>query len=205
MPLQNRVTPFGEFIATHDRGMLMGNRGCLHDANKTLGKSRWRTRSWVTCSLSFNGRTREIMRPGHYTELFFLDEPTALAAGHRPCWECRRASYKAFLQCWNSAIARSATAADLDQQLHMERVGHQGQKKTARSLVGDLPEGTMVALQAKAYLKWNGRLFPWSSSGYGNPMVLPDDQELDVLTPASSVAALRQGYSLLVHPSASQA
>ena len=104
MPLQNRVTPFGEIVVSAARGTLMGNRGCLHDAERRLTGRRWTTRAWVTCALSFNGRRRQLMTPGFYTELFFLDEATALAAGHRPCAECRRSAYRAFKERWAEGV-----------------------------------------------------------------------------------------------------
>lgn len=106
MPLQNRVTPFGEIVASEARGTLMGNRGCLHDEHRNLGRRRWTTKSWVTCLLSFGGRRRELMRPGYYTELFFLDEATALAAGHRPCAECRREAFRRFVDGWATGTGR---------------------------------------------------------------------------------------------------
>lgn len=204
MPLQNRVTPFGEIVATSARGMLMGNRGCLHDDNRTLGKRRWANKAWLSCSLSYKDRRREIMRRGHYTELFFLDELTALAAGHRPCAECRREAYRTFVDCWASALGRHAlpTAAELDTQLHSERVDRQRQKVTFSASLQHLPDGAMVALDRRAYLLWNGGLRPWSESGYGAPVEISAPQDVSVLTPASIVGALRQGFRPLSHPSA---
>lgn len=203
MPLQNRVTPFGEIVATADRGMLMGNRGCLHDANRTLGTRRWASKAWLSCSLSFEGRRRQIMCPGRYTELFFLDEPTALAAGHRPCWECRRDAYRAFIAHWSLAAGRRGpvTADEMDKQLHSERVDRRRKKVTFRASLPQLPDGAMIAVEGVASLKWNGTVRRWSSTGYGPPSEISGGDDVEVLTPASIVGALRAGYAPLAHPS----
>ena len=114
--MQNRVTPFGEIVTSEARGTLMGNRGCLHDQHRALSGRRWTTRAWVTCLLSFKGRRRQLMRPGHYTELFFLDEATALSAGHRPCAECRREAFRRFVDGWATGAGRAGErvrAADM--------------------------------------------------------------------------------------------
>ena len=125
MPLQNRATPFGAIVASEALGTLMGNRGCLHDDNRTLSGRRWTTRAWLSCVLSFKGRRRQLMRPGYYAELFFLDEATALAAGHRPCAECRREAFRHFVGCWATGAGRAGErvrAADMDRALHAERI-----------------------------------------------------------------------------------
>src|SRR5271165_1152863 len=102
MPRQNRVTPFGEIVAVPERGTFMGNRGNLHNAEGHI-KRTWQVKRWLVCLLEFKGRKRTVMRPGFYTELFFLDEATALAAGHRPCAECRRERYNDFRKAWQSS------------------------------------------------------------------------------------------------------
>ncbi|HEY9058475.1 MAG TPA: hypothetical protein VIN77_15095, partial [Aurantimonas sp.] len=124
MPLQNRVTPLGEIIADPARGTLMGNRGILHDGNRELGRSRWKHKAWIACTLAFRGRKRTPMTPGRYTELFFLDEATALAGGHRPCAECRRADFNAYRTAWATAHCLDAppTAKAMDDMLHAHRV-----------------------------------------------------------------------------------
>jgi hypothetical protein len=134
VPRQNRVTPFGEPIATPHRGTLMGNRGCLHDAHERIRRVCTVTR-WIVCVLQFKGRRRPIMRPGHYTELFFLDEVTALAAGHRPCAECQRERYVTFRQHWAAArgIDGRPSADDMDAVLHVERLDEQGGRRTIGS------------------------------------------------------------------------
>jgi len=116
--LQNRVTPFGEIVATPARGLSMGNRGILHDDRRRLGRRRWTHKAWICCVTEFRGRRRQVMAPGRYTELFFLDEAVALAAGHRPCFECRRAAANAFAACWGG----EPRAPDMDRVLHAERL-----------------------------------------------------------------------------------
>src|SRR5262249_30593666 len=135
MPLQNRVTPLGELIATCERGTFMGNRGVLHDAGGRI-KRAWQLKRWIVCVLQFRGRKRTVRSPGRYTELFFLDEATALAAGHRPCAECRRERFNAFRKAWRSAF----TAADeIDQQLHGERIGPDRSKRLFQASLDELP------------------------------------------------------------------
>src|SRR5262245_6485047 len=127
MPRQNRVTPWGEIVAMPERGTLMGNRGLLHDAEGQIMRP-WRERRWIICLLDFKGRRRSVMSPGLYTELFFLDEATALAAGHRPCAECRRERFNAFRDAWlkGNGGAAPVTAPDIDRRLHEERLGPGG-------------------------------------------------------------------------------
>ena len=205
MPLQNRVTPFGEIVVSAARGTLMGNRGCLHDAERRLTGRRWTTRAWVTCALSFNGRRRQLMTPGFYTELFFLDEATALAAGHRPCAECRRSAYRSFKERWaeGAGLAIDGLAvAEIDRTMHADRLDATRRQRTSPGRVDGLPAGTMVAVDGAALLLWDGVLRPWRAEGYGEPLSLPADTACDVLTPRSTVAALRAGYRPAVHDSA---
>src|SRR5215510_5847359 len=136
MPLQNRVTPEGEIIATRHRGLMMGNRGgAFHLPDKTLAPRRWATRQWIACVLEFKGRHREVMQPNRYTELFFLDEATALAAGHRPCFECRRADAERFADLWAKIQNgdERARAPAMDEVLHAERVDRDRKKVTFRA------------------------------------------------------------------------
>lgn len=207
MPLQNRVTPFSRIVESTDRGTLMGNRGCLHDDAHRLTGRRWTTRAWVTCTLSFNGRRRQLMTPGRYTELFFLDEATALAAGHRPCGECRRTAYRAFKTCWAEGAGHAAAAlpvAEMDRVLHADRVEARRQR-THRDRLDALPDGAMVARDDGAWLKWDGALLAWSLGGYARRVPVTGDLECTVLTPRSTVAALRAGYRPAVHDSAATA
>jgi hypothetical protein len=213
MPFQNRVDPFGQIVATPYRGTLMGNRGCLHDSSDRPLR-QYQSRRWIICVLDFKGRMREPMPPGHYTSLFFLDEATALAAGHRPCAECQRARFTEFRQRWAAANPDLAGAATplvdtLDTALHRERVSdHFFQrdkvKRTYVERLDMLPDGTFILLEADAppYLVLGGALFPWSFAGYGEPRARPGGQQADVLTPRSIVRALGHGYRAAVHPSA---
>jgi hypothetical protein len=189
-PLQNRVDPFGEFRAVAERGGLMGNRGGrMHRDDRTLSGSRWKNKHWLVCVCKFNGRWREVWGDS-YTELFFLDEPTALAAGHRPCFECRREAAKAFLAAFPG---RPSGADPMDEALHRERLEGRT-KRLWRARLGDLPEGTMIARDGRAFAVRGAALAPWSFAGYGAPAPLEPGAVADVLTPPSTVAALAAGY-----------
>lgn len=197
MPLQNRVSPLGEIVATAERGGLMGNRGILHDRDRRLGVSRWKHPHWVCCRLAFLGRHRPVMTPGRYTELFFLDEATALAAGHRPCAECRRADYTRFLDAWTAAHGARPSAPNLDRRLHPERVTRRRAQVRFEALLGQLPPGTMVVLPADEttpWLVWGGRLWRWSFRGYGEWQPPGSARTVTVLTPRPIVEALVAGY-----------
>jgi len=199
MPLQNRVTPFGEIVALEGRGLVMGNRGVLHDDRRRIVRYS-SVKRWIACRIEFRGRRRSIMQPKRYTELFFLDEATAFGAGHRPCRECRYADYQRFLGLWESCHGGPARADAMDMQLHRERL-IDGRKHTYRSDVDALPDGTYVALDGEAWLVWGGELLAWSGAGYGNRKSRPVRTEVDVLTPRSIVAVLAAGYRPGVHPS----
>ena len=203
MPLQNRVTPTGEIVADPARGLFMGNRGILHDEKKRLGKARWRHANWVTCRLAFKDRRRAVMTLGRYTELFFLDEAVALAAGHRPCAECRREDYLRFLDCWETATGERPDAKALDRTLHALRVDGRRQRTFAAPL-DTLPDGAFVRpdKESPPLLVWRGGLHPYSLSGYGAVARLSHHHIMEVLTPESTVAALRAGYEPVIHPSA---
>ncbi|MBT3172082.1 MAG: hypothetical protein HN333_11700 [Rhodospirillaceae bacterium] len=196
-PLQNRVTPFGEIVAVTDRGTMMGNRGgCIHDGKQKLGRRRWASRRWICCLLRFKGWQREVMTPGRYTELFFLDEATAFAAGHRPCAECRRADYKAFQAAWQRADLPAEVKADaMDVVLHAERTGTRRQTVVAR----DMPDGVLLARGEAAYLVKGGRLFRWSFQGYG--AASDDGAALSLLTPPALVKIFAAGFRPGIHPS----
>lgn len=214
MALQNRVDPFGEILATPARGTFMGNRGgCFHDHHQQLTQARWASRQWITCLLEFKDRRRNpLMQPGLYTELFFLDEATALAAGHRPCFECRRSDATRFFEALRSGIPSLVADGEklrvdtVDRHLHDERVDARTKaKRTIPAVLGDLPGGTMVALSdgpAQAYLKHGKHLLPWSFDGYGPPVSLAANTTVALLTPPTTVAALRSGYEPAIHPSA---
>ncbi|MCA3262877.1 MAG: hypothetical protein ING44_13120 [Telmatospirillum sp.] len=191
MPLQNRVTPFSTIEADPARGMFMGNRGCLHGEHRNLEVEHTREKRWLVCLTSFKGRKRRIMQPGHYTELFFLDEATALAAGHRPCAECRRQAYDLFLKLYPG---KRANAETLDKYLASDRL------RPWPATFGELPEGTMFAVDADAFLKWRGKAWRWHHAGY-KAAEIPDGT-VEVLTPEGTVAALAAGYKPVVHGSA---
>jgi hypothetical protein len=213
MPLQNRVTPAGEIIATPHRGLMMGNRGgCFHRADQTLTARRWATRTWIACLLKFKGRRRQLMQPNRYTELFFLDEATALAAGHRPCFECRRAAAQRFAELWGKThrLPKPARAHQMDDILHPERLGPRGAKRTHMAALAGLPDGVFVLHAAngaapRAYLVDAYRLLAWSPAGYEDFISRPAQALIEVLTPPSIVAVLSAGYRPMLHPSAAGA
>jgi len=200
--LQNRVTPAGEIIATPARGTLMGNRGILHDENKRIIRTS-RNTMWLICLLEFKGRRRQLMRPGTYTELFFLDEAVALAAGHRPCGECRRAQYRSYLAAVNNASDEPlAGPRDLDRRLKKSRLAPWRVANPAA-----LPDGVFVSLGGgDMWLIWSGSLHRWTPEGYVDAVAIAKagTESAQVITPALSVAALEHGYRVEVHSSARQ-
>lgn len=207
MPLQNRVTPEGEIVATPHRGLLMGNRGgAFHRPDRTLGRRRWASRQWIACLLAFKGRHREIMQPRSYTELFFLDEATALAAGHRPCFECRRTDARRFAELWATALglAEPPPAPRMDCVLHAERLDARGEKRIFLAEIADLPDGVMLQSGSPDvdYLIDGPYLFPWTLAGYRAPVSRPPQGVVRVLTPPSIVAVLSAGYRPMLHASA---
>jgi hypothetical protein len=212
MPLQNRVTPEGEIVATPHRGLMYGNRGGpFHRPDKTLKARHWHSKLWIACRLEFKGRHRAaMMQPNRYTELFFLDEATALAAGHRPCFECRRQDAETFAALWarSKGLAERPSAAEMNEVLHAERVGADGEKVIFRARLADLPSGAFVRYASKGpavrpYLVTGHHLLAWDHAGYSDP--LPKSAvrgEVEVLTPRSIVAVLSAGYCPMLHPSA---
>jgi hypothetical protein len=188
----------------------MGNRGCLHDdARRIVRRVVDGYRAWVTCVLSFKDRRRQVMAPGRYTELFFLDEATALAAGHRPCGECRRADYQRFKHAWTAGnpergISSSARIAFLDRELHRDRLGQDRGPRTHRADIGRLPDGVFVAgaEPTSAVLVWRGSLWAWSLEGYTRTGSRPLHDQATVLTPRSTVNAIAAGYIPMVHATA---
>ena len=208
MPLQNRVTPFSELIADPARGLFMGNRGGrLHDPlAKMLTGRQWMNRRWIICRLSFKGRHREVWGPG-YTHLFFLDEVTALAAGHRPCAECRRLAANAFRAAFTAGtgLPVGLRLDDLDRRLHGERVEGRGQAAAQprwRCDIDSLPDGAMIAKAGEALAVRGRKLLRWDPSGYAAARPRPMAETVIVLTPPSTVAALAAGYRPEWHPTA---
>jgi hypothetical protein len=204
-PLQNRVTPNGEIIADPGRGLFTGNRGCLHGPDYRLGSARWRSKLWICCALEWKGVRRDPMPAGRWTALFFLDEATALAAGHRPCAFCRRDDYNSFVANWMTAHAMTERpkAVAIDTQLHDQRVDPRSRRQRTRSaVVGDLPDGVMLRHAGKVGLLLDGRLHPWSSSGYGPPVDLAAEVKAELLTPPATAATIAAGYRPVLHPTA---
>ncbi|MGB6859460.1 MAG: hypothetical protein WBE32_00870 [Pseudolabrys sp.] len=200
MPLPNRVDPFGDLFATPTRGTLFGNRGGkFHRDDKTLGSRRWGSRQWICCVLKFKGRQRNVWGR-YYTELFFLDEVTAFAAGHRPCFECRRQDAERFAVLFSGKKQR-ASADAMDSVLHAERLDGKA-KRTYRLSLGSLPDGAMVALDGEVFAVRDKHLLPWTPSGYSASKPRPRNLEVDVLTPPSILSVLGRGYAPLWHPSA---
>jgi hypothetical protein len=208
MTLQNRVTPFGDIIAVPDRGTLMGNRGILHNDNREIVRNRESRRDWMICTLTCKGPPQTLMKPGSYTQLFFLDEATALSAGHRPCFTCRRDAFIAFKSAWIAAglapADKKLSVTDIDPIMHRDRMDRAGRKVTYRALASELPVGTMVSLDDETKVAWlvlNNKILRWSPAGYSRARALPDGN-VTVLSPASTVQALTAGYVASVHPSA---
>jgi hypothetical protein len=201
MPLQNRVTPSGEIIATPDRGMFTGNRGIIHDpVSRTLTR-RWASPAWLTCLCEFRGRRRQVMGGRSWTELFFLDEATAFAAGHRPCFFCRRDDANRFRAAWQAGNGvGSVPAPEIDAVLHRERL--QGGRKRLHALpmpLAKLPDGAMVQGGNESYLIARGRALRWSTAGYDAG---PAPADALLLTPPSTLRAFASGYRPVLHPSA---
>jgi len=202
MPLQNRVTPSGDIIATPHRGLFTGNRGIIHDpATKTLTR-RWAGKAWLTCVCEFRGRRREVMGGRSWTELFFLEEATAFAAGHRPCFFCRRDDANRFRAAWQQGNGVTGVRArDIDAVLHRERLS--GAKKRLHAVplpLEELPDGVMVQEGTESFLIVQGRALSWSPAGYRKTQSVLQDTML--LTPPSTLRALSAGYRPVLHPSA---
>jgi hypothetical protein len=202
-PLQNRVTPSGEIVSTPQRGLFTGNRGIIHDpATKTLLKRRWSSKAWLICTCEFRGRRRDVMGTRSWTELFFLDEATALAAGHRPCFYCRRDDANRFRAAWEegNGVAH-ASAPDIDEVLHRERLDGKAKRLHALPMpLGALPDGAMVQAGGESYLIARGQPQRWSFEGYRKiDFAL---QVAKLITPPSTIRALRTGYAVVLHGSA---
>jgi hypothetical protein len=203
MPLQNRVTPMGNIVAEPERGMFTGNRGIIHDPlTRTLLNRRWASQAWLICTLQWRGIRRSVMGTRSWTELFFLDEATALAAGHRPCFLCQRAAAIAFQSGFPTCDKTARPKApDIDRVLHTERLD--GRRKRLHDLTSpaaDLPDGAMIFQDGAPYLILQGLVRRWSPRGYGAPAALLEGIRL--ITPPSTVTVLRAGYEPRLHASA---
>jgi hypothetical protein len=212
MPRQNRVTPHGELVAVPDRGMFWGNRGVLVDRHGQLARYS-RGRAWIICVLEFKGRRRQQWTPGRLTELFFLDEATGLAAGHRPCGECRYRDYQRFKQAWADATvaADAVDGADgalrgqaIDARLHEDRLAGPGVRRTYQAPLAGLPDGTMIEAGGAPWLVYGGGLLAWTPGGYLDRHAETPAGQVTVITPRATVAALAAGYRPVLHPTAGE-
>ena len=206
MPLQNRVTPLSELVADPGRGLVYGNRGCLHDDEGRI-RRRYNGKRWIACRLEFRGWQRTaLLQPGLFTELFFLDEATAFAAGHRPCALCRREDYNRFSDFWGDLHPGQRGADAMDEQLHGERVDPRTRGQLRHeSALEDVPDGAFVLVDERPWLVLGRALYRWSPGGYDARVPRPSRMPSVVLTPPSLVGVLRAGWSgvvPLVHPSA---
>jgi hypothetical protein len=203
MPLQNRVDPFGGLVASPARGTMFGNRGGrFHTDDRTLTRRRWVSRAWICCVLEFKNRQRDVWGR-FYTELFFLDEVTALAAGHRPCFECRRKDAVAFAEAWQRSFKHRMRprAGDMDDVLHNERLDGRAKRRHRRA-IDDLPDGAVIAMEEGAFAVRGRALLKWTPSGYAARKRRPRGGMVDVLTPPAILAVLKAGYRPQWHPSA---
>ncbi len=200
MPLQNRVDPFGEILALPERGTMMGNRGGrIHDDAQCLTRRRWTSRRWICCELTFRALNRRVMGEG-YTELFFLDEVTALAAGHRPCFYCRHAEATSFARAFGGEV-NAPGANEMDRVLHAER--REGtRKRIHRADAAGLPDGAVILVGGEPHALKGDAALRWSPAGWASAGPRPGG-EVAMLTPPSIVSALRQGFRPRWHPSAS--
>jgi hypothetical protein len=196
--LQNRVDPFGNLIKTKARGAWMGNRGVIHNENQEILRP-FKLKAWIICKLQFKGRHREIMSPNRWTELFFLDEATAFAAGHRPCFECRREDASKFKTLWlkgnpEYGFDQKTSIQKIDEIIHSERIDRKGSKVVFEEDIHSLPNGCFVLHNDGPFLVLNKMLLPWSPSGYLQEIPFPEVGKVSVLTPKSVVNAFRAGY-----------
>ena len=202
VPHRNRVTPLGEIVADPARGLVFGNRGALHADDGTIRRTHALQR-WIACRLAFKGRRRELLQPGRYTELFFLDDATALAAGHRPCAECRREDYDRFLEHWTATAPR---APAIDAHLHAERLTDDGRQRHHEAAMDDLPDGTVVVRGGEPWLVRGDALLRWTPAGYTTAVDRRAGTRAEVVTPAPLVTVLRRGWGPaavpLLHPTA---
>jgi hypothetical protein len=199
---QNRVTPYGELIAVPDRGMFWGNRGVLVDRQGRLARYS-RGLTWAICVLEYKGRRRQQWSPGRLTELFFLDEATGLAAGHRPCGECRYRDYQAFKRAWAQWAPGGLPGVQaIDSRLHADRLSAPGMRRTYQAELPGLPDGTMIELGGAPWLVYGGGLLAWTPGGYVDRHAGAPASPVTVITPRATVATLAAGYRPVLHPTA---
>lgn len=209
MPLQNRISPFSTLTATPERGAWTGNRGVIHNANKEIVRNH-SVKYWITCVLEYKNFQRKVMSPNRWTELFFLDEATSFAAGHRPCGFCRNMDFKRFKKLWLLANAKryglegNVKMDIIDNFIHQERLNEKGIQKTFQAALSTLPDGTFITFidSVKAYLWYKQNLYKWSFSGYTKVLEFEQHQPVNVLTPFSYVETFKLGYLPQIHFSA---
>jgi hypothetical protein len=194
---RNRVDPYGEIVAIEQRGLFMGNRGCIH-RDHTIARP-WQVRRWITCVLEHKGWVAPKWVPGRWTALFFWDEAVALSAGHRPCALCRHGDFVRWLDAWEAAFGERPRVDPIDRRLHDERVDGRAKRRHAGAW-SRLPPGAFVELDHQPHLVLADRLVPWSRAGYGDPVDRPARGPATTLTPPSIVAVLREGYRPVIHP-----
>jgi hypothetical protein len=209
MPLQNRVTPLGDLVADPARGLVYGNRGCLHDAGGRI-RRRYAGTRWIACRLRFRGWHRApLLQPGRFTELFFLDEATAFAAGHRPCALCRRADYDRFGAIWRGLHPEQRGADAVDTQLQSERVDRRThERRLHEASLDELPDGAFVLHEGAPHLVLGASLLHWSPAGYRAGVERPAGTRATLITPPSLVHVLRRGWTSalpILHPTATTA
>jgi hypothetical protein len=205
VPSPNRVDPWGEIVAIDQRGLFMGNRGCVHRDRRIV--RAWQVRRWITCVLEYKGWVAPKWQPGRWTPLFFWDEAVALAAGHRPCALCRRADFNAWLDGWQSAFGERPRVDPMDRRLHADRRDGRAQRRHTRAWT-ELPVGAFAVVDdpgggAVPALVLRDRLVPWSAGGYGTPVDRPHRGSATVLTPSATIDVMTHGYRPALHPSAS--
>jgi hypothetical protein len=199
VPLQNRVDPLGNLFRTSARGTFMGNRGgALHNDDREIVRT-YKSKRWITCVLEFRGRYRRVMSPNRYTELFFLDEAVAFAAGHRPCAECRHPRFVAFKTAWR--IANPPGADEMDAELHRARIDTRRRKITYDAPLDSLPAGAFVSIQDRPWLVFEDGLLLWTPERYANKIKKPRNSHVAVLTPRPMVECFRNGYQPEIHDS----
>jgi hypothetical protein len=205
MPLQNRVTPLSELVSDRARGLVYGNRGCLHDDDGRI-RRRYNGKRWIACRLQFQGWHRHpLLQPGRFTELFFLDEATAFAAGHRPCALCRRSDYQRFVAIWRELHPAQVGADAIDAQLHSERLTDTRAQQHRQKPLDELPDGAFVLCDGAPWLVLGAELLGWSPAGYVARRPRPARRQARLITPPSLVAVIRAGWQPVVpfmHPSA---
>ncbi|TCN74258.1 hypothetical protein EDB60_101131 [Vibrio crassostreae] len=193
MPLQNRVSPSGELLADNARGSWLGNRGILHNEKKEIIRP-WKHKNWVLCELNFKERKRQVFSQNSYSELFFLDEATALSAGHRPCASCRRQRFDEFKQAWGAAQLSELKVEEIDKVLHQDRAIRGGKKVTYNEKLENLPNGVFVELEGKPWLIWRNELHEWHPDGYRARADIYGDLNVTVLTPKCMVEIIVAGF-----------